>query len=218
MINMCFWNNFQLLLFYFSPPFQSGIEWNSSILSFTLSILFWYYPFLLFLSWIVLLTLLVQESFSYFSGGKLAYEYAKENIFLSFISFLRTMHWWGSEILSDLRFLRSNSICSFVCLFQVEWNWFLFYWCCSSFISLLPFLWILVFWWWFLVVLQTLLPFAFDCWSRDGFYQGAIGFYLVPSSRKIGLLPVPAKIGSCLFHDFRIFCSMGRFVLYLAWD
>ncbi|CAK9315221.1 unnamed protein product [Citrullus colocynthis] len=59
-----------------------------------------------------------SRKFQLFSGGKLAYEYAKENIFVSFISFLRTMHWWGSEILSDLRFLRSNSICSFVCFFQ----------------------------------------------------------------------------------------------------
>ncbi|KAE8651924.1 hypothetical protein Csa_006703, partial [Cucumis sativus] len=59
-----------------------------------------------------------SRKFQLFSEGKFGFGYAKENIFVSFISFLRTMHWWGSEVLSDLRFFRSNSLCSFYCFFQ----------------------------------------------------------------------------------------------------
>lgn len=58
--------------------------------------------------------------------------------------------------LSDLRFYRSNSLCSILCLLQVEWNRLelnsLLPDIVFTLVSLLLFLWILVFWWWFLVV------------------------------------------------------------------
>lgn len=218
MISCLFCNNLQLLLFYFElRGFEVSFLSRFQFPTFS----FWFPFYFLFFKWIFPWLCLSRKVLAIFRQN-FGPGYAEENIFVSSISILVTMNWWGSEILSDLRFFRSNSLCCFLCLFQVEWNgmelnWVLFYQICIlhypvGFYENTGVL---------MVIFGGFKGFGFfPLFIRTGIWDYSSGFVMwiwdgfVFKRNRLGYCT--CNFGSFWFHDFRIVCLMGRFILYLV--